>query len=46
MKKMPPALIVYTMLATLIAATPEHIILLDTVTCTAAGTQACKQLCL
>lgn len=30
MKKMPPALIVYTMLATLIASTPEYIILLDT----------------
>lgn len=45
MKKMPPALVVYTMLATLIASTPEYIILLDTVICTAAGTQGCKQFC-
>lgn len=45
MKKMPPALIVYTMLATLIASTPEYIILLDT-DLTAAGTQGCKQFCM
>lgn len=43
MKKIPPALIVYTTLATLIASTPEYIILLDTVICTAAGIQCCKQ---
>lgn len=42
-KKMPPALSIYPMLATLIASTPEYIILLDTVICTAAGTQGCKQ---
>lgn len=30
MKKMPPALTAYTMLATLTASTPEYIILLDT----------------
>lgn len=46
MKKMPPALIVYPTLAALIASTPEYIILLDTVICTAAGTQGCKQLCM
>lgn len=46
MKKMPPALIVCTMLVTHIASTPEYIILLDTVICTAAGTQGCKQFCM